>query len=127
MNAFFLRSAIALLIPVLPSPLHAGKLDLDLYASIPPINRETVPSVRPQWIPGDPRNLQGQSPFVTAFSQAGYASMGLMGLMQNKNQPAMAAGFGAVALWQSWLLFHNEPGAWKPKELEILGMQVTRP
>lgn len=111
------KLALAILVfSISAPPSWAGKLDLDLYANLP------VPAAR-----GELRNLRGQSPFVRSVSHAGFASMGVLGLAQSKDSTAMAAGFGVIAIWQLWQLITNGPGAWKPKELEILGVPVTGP
>ena len=87
---------------------RAGKLDLDIYASTPRLERPGIegPS-RPayNWVPGDPRDLQGDPTWVKHLSHVGYAGLGAAGLAGSVATGGVgpAIGFGLVTLVQSYL------------------------
>ncbi len=95
-------------------PAHAGKLDLDIYVAPFLISHEAdIPLVsKDLWRPGSPLGLRGQSRGVRAFSHAGYATLGALGLAETLSNmdrdgynEASAAGFSAIAvinLWRLW-------------------------
>ncbi|MDE2142649.1 MAG: hypothetical protein KGL74_05530 [Elusimicrobia bacterium] len=98
------------------APLRAGKLDLNIYASAP------VPRVAPadgalpwaqHWVPGNPRDLRGESLGVQYLSHAGYAGLGVAGLIGSvaSGGVAPAVGFGLIALYHLWQGFelHRRP------------------
>jgi hypothetical protein len=87
---------------------HAGKLDLDIYATTPRISSErpagpTAPLTA--WVPGDPRDLRDDPRWVKHLSHVGYAGLGVAGLAGSiaTGGVAPAIGFGLVALVQSFL------------------------
>ena len=87
---------------------HAlGKLDLDIYSSEQYSPRSPVNSglVHEGWVPGDPRDLQGDPAWVKHLSHVGYAGLGVAGLAGSiaTGGVAPAIGFGLVALVQSYL------------------------
>lgn len=97
-------SLVLLLAPV----ASAGKLDLDIYASTPRLERPGIEGPnRPSynWVPGDPRDLQGDPAWVKHLSHVGYAGLGVAGLAGSvaTGGVAPAVGFGLVALVQSYL------------------------
>ena len=87
---------------------EAGKLDLDIYSSQPPPSAQSRPERRlgagEQWRPGDPRDLEGERPWVHYVSHAGFAALGAAGLVTcvATGGVAPAVGFGLVALIQAW-------------------------
>jgi hypothetical protein len=111
-------SELAVCLLLAAPPLRAGKLDLDIYASAP--RPPAAPAVgalpwRDHWRPGDPRDLRGESRGVQYLSHAGYAGLGLAGLIGSvaTGGVAPAVGFGLVTLfhlWQGWEL-HSNPKA----------------
>jgi len=87
---------------------RAGKLDLDIYASLRPVARPAVEGpARPayDWVPGDPRDLDEEPVWVRHLSHAGYAGLGAAGLAASvaTGGVAPAVGFGLVTLVQSYL------------------------
>lgn len=84
-------------------PLHAGKLDLDIYAiDSPPAQAVDDPYRLPRYpvTPGDPRSLRGESRWVRYVSHAGYASLGVADLIASlaTGGVAPAIGFGVIAV-----------------------------
>ena len=87
---------------------HAGKLDLDIYASGPnvPRTRTDAPGQAPyNWVPGDPRDLRGDPKWVKNLSHLGYAGLGAAGLAGSiaTGGVAPAIGFGLVTAVQAFL------------------------
>jgi hypothetical protein len=99
-----LGAAALILAPI----AHAGKLDLDIYASrtaIPRAAPDGPERTRYNWIPGDPKAERGAPKWVKHLSHAGYAGLGAAGLAGciASGGVAPAIGFGLVALVQSYL------------------------
>lgn len=96
-------AAVVLLSASLTQPLHAGPLDLDLYAAP---GKAARPATEPRypaletWKPGDPRHLREEKPWVQYAAHAGYAGMAIAGLVASiaTGGAAPAVGFGIVAL-----------------------------
>ena len=93
---------------IFASAAHAGKLDLDIYASRTATPRATPdgPEIpRYNWVPGDPHAERGSPKWVKHLSHAGYAGLGVAGLAGSiaTGGVAPAIGFGLVALVQSYL------------------------
>lgn len=87
---------------------NAGKLDLDIYASTPRLERPGIEGpTRPayNWVPGDPRDLEGEPEWVKRLSHVGYAGLGAAGLAGSVATGGVgpAIGFGLVTLVQSYL------------------------
>ncbi|MBI5631789.1 MAG: hypothetical protein HY921_13000 [Elusimicrobia bacterium] len=101
----------ALCVLIAPGPLHAGKLDLDIYGTAPNLPRAPNNGVRPQFrlLPGDPRGLQGESRWVRNVSHAGYAGLGVAGLVGALATGGIgpAIGFGVVALIHGYGLWRE--------------------
>ena len=99
------------------APLHAGRLDLDVYSSggVPPSAQPPIHYPRDRWVPGDPRDLRGEPRWVQYTSHLGYAGLGAAGLVGSvaSGGVAPAVGFGIVTfvqLWQAWQL-HRAPAS----------------
>lgn len=95
-------------------PAHAGKLDLDIYARPAEVPASSTPDPqRHKLLPGDPRALRGQSPWVRTATHVGYAGLGLAGLVGSiaSGGVAPAVGFGLVALIHGYGLWKERPGA----------------
>lgn len=95
-------------------PASAGKLDLDIYARPAEVPASSTPDPqRHRLLPGDPRALRGQSPWVRTATHAGYAGLGLAGLAGSiaSGGVAPAVGFGLVALIHGYGLWKERPGA----------------
>lgn len=93
---------------LLASTASAGKLDLDIYASVPHVSPERADGpTRPlyNWVPGDPRDLKDDPAWVKHLSHVGYAGLGAAGLAASvaTGGVAPAVGFGLVTLVQSYL------------------------
>ncbi|MBI5624508.1 MAG: hypothetical protein HY924_12080 [Elusimicrobia bacterium] len=104
----FLASLLCLCLAV--GPVHAGKLDLDVYAS--PFTSGTAVRygsrpVLEVWKPGDPRDLQGAGRGTRAFVHLAYVGMAAGGLAAGiaTGGVAPAVGFGLVALINAWRLW----------------------
>jgi hypothetical protein len=87
---------------------RAGKLDLDIYASTPRLERPGIEGpTRPayNWVPGDPRDAGDAPGWVKHLSHVGYAGLGAAGLAGGiaTGGVAPAIGFGLVTLVQSYL------------------------
>lgn len=96
------------------SPASAGKLDLDIYARPAEVPASSTPDPqRHKLLPGDPRALRGQSPWMRRATHAGYAGLGLAGLVGSiaSGGVAPAVGFGLVALIHGYGLWRARPGA----------------
>jgi hypothetical protein len=96
------------LLLLLSPAASAGKLDLDIYAATPRLERPGLEGpTRPldNWVPGDPRDLQDDPAWVRHLSHVGYAGLGIAGLAGSvaSGGVAPAVGFGLVALVQSYL------------------------
>ncbi|MFI5345991.1 MAG: hypothetical protein ACHQ51_06420 [Elusimicrobiota bacterium] len=98
------------------APLQAGKLDLNIYGTAPAPRRAPADGSLPweqHWVPGNPRDLRGESRGVQYLSHAGYAGLGVAGLIGSvaSGGVAPAIGFGLIAiyqLFQGWEL-HRQP------------------
>ncbi len=115
-NPLSLTAAVlaALLWTGMAGQAHAGKLDLDIYvAGSTVIYEPDIPLVpKDLWLPGSPLGLRGQSRGMRAFSHAGYAALGALGMAETLKglgrdgyTEASAAGFAVVAvvnLWRLW-------------------------
>ena len=107
---------LSLLGLLLAAPARAGKLDLDIYASTPRLERPGIEGpTRPayRWTPGDPRDAADAPGWVKHLSHAGYAGLAVAGLAGSvaTGGVAPAIGFGLVALVQSyreWRQIKNE-------------------
>ncbi len=105
-------------------PAAAGRLDLDVYSSTPvPVRPE--PRIyehgRLEWKPGDDRVISREPRWVQYTARAGYAGLGLAGLVTSiaSGGVAPAVGFGIVSLVQLYGLLKmrkssSEP-AWKSR------------
>ncbi|MBI5210861.1 MAG: hypothetical protein HY927_12900 [Elusimicrobia bacterium] len=112
MKPFFLGVLLSL-----ASASQAGPLDLDVYASLrppPSPGRSPMQMPRELWQPGSPLALRGESPGIVAFSHAGYAAMGAVGLAQSldslgkdPNAGRNAVGFGLITAIQLWTGWHS--------------------
>lgn len=83
-------------------PLHAGKLDIDIYSRtpMPPQAKSAGHRLEQIRLPGDPRSLRGESRLVRRVSHTGYAILGIAGLAGSVATGGVgpAIGFGIVAL-----------------------------
>ena len=94
------------------TPLRAGKLDLNIYGTAPVPPRAPADGALSwdrHWTPGNPHDLRGASRGVQYLSHAGYAGLGVAGLIGSaaSGGVAPAVGFGLVTLihaWQAWAL-----------------------
>jgi hypothetical protein len=118
----------SLIVLLLASPAQAGRLDLNIFTPVAVVREPSQNAYRLQfeWKPGDPRGLRGETPFVRSLAHGGYATIGAFGLAESLRggDATAAAGFGAVTALQGWMLFREK--SWKPKELEVLGIPVTK-
>lgn len=105
------RAAAALLLSLAcAAQARAGKLDLEVYSSgyVPPLSGYGMHSRGGfGWKPGDPRDLQGEPPWVNYVSHAGYTGLAAAGLAGSlaTGGVAPAVGFGivtAVQLLRAW-------------------------
>ncbi|MBI5882139.1 MAG: hypothetical protein HZB91_03430 [Elusimicrobia bacterium] len=92
------------------APVHAGMLDLDVYASPFSTGTPKAVGIRPAletWRPGDPRDLGEHGRGTRALAHAAYAGMAIGGLVASiaTGGVAPAVGFGLVALINSWRLW----------------------
>jgi hypothetical protein len=104
------RFILCALLFCLATPLRAGKLDLNIYGSAPVPRAAPADGALPweqHWVPGNPRDLRGESRGVQYLSHAGYAGLGIAGLIGSvaTGGVAPAIGFGLISLyhlWQGW-------------------------
>ncbi len=107
----------------LTSGASAGRLDLDIYAARPQFFGESAPPPSLSldlWRPGTPLALRGQGPGMRAFSHAGYATLGALGMAETIRgmgrdgyNEASAVGFGLITvinLWRLWKVGKVSPG-----------------
>lgn len=112
------RGIIALALTLAQPALAAaeGKLDLAIVTPIraPAAQKDVAPLPKELWAPGSPLFTRGESTTVQAFSYAGNATLGAMGLAENihgfgksRESTAIGAGFGAILglqLFNAWKL-----------------------
>ena len=90
-----------------PTSHKHGKLDVDIFTSEPSPPRSPTDIAKSPlhgWVPGDPRDVRGESIWVKHLSHVGYAGLGVAGVVVSlaSGGVAPAVGFGVVALYQSW-------------------------
>ncbi|MDE2290516.1 MAG: hypothetical protein KGL53_00430, partial [Elusimicrobia bacterium] len=100
-------------------PASAGKLDLDVYAPPPRVapGQRSAPPLQPGgWLPGNPKDLRGESRTVQYISHFGYAGLAGAGAVSCAAPAGVApvVGFAVVAamqLWAAWELHRSKRSA----------------